>query len=160
VQQDIQSILMLTKLILALLVALNVLVLIVVVVLYRCGARRLEDEVSALAEKVGESIEAGVKILAVRQFYEETYAEYQRMLNEAHRDGDRRQQDRLRRLIETLATLKARVVDRTSRLLEDDGERTIHRRRRRRRPRRPHNGGPAAGPSGPQSPPSGDDNSK
>jgi len=122
-----------------LVIALAVLVVVLSLVLYRCAMKNLRAEIAALAQKTSESLDAGVKLLEVREFYQETSAEYQRMLNEAHRDGDRQRQDRMRRLIERLNTLKARALDRTTRLLEKEGEAPPRRRRRRpRRSRGPH----------------------
>ena len=150
-EQDVKTVLSVAWFLLVasglILVALSGLVLL----LYRMLARRIEGRIAELAEKVNESLDAGVKILEVRKFCDVTHAEYQRMLNQAHRDGDRQRQDSMRRLIEGLGTLKARVVDRTSQLLQDDDGASQRKRRRPRRGRRT----PRPGPGGSGDRPSG-----
>ena len=114
-----------------LVVCLNVLVF----VCYRRLRSRLSAEINSLGERVSSTVDAGAKLNEVRDFYEHAEPELQRLLNEAHREGDRKKQDRFRKLVERLNTLKARTVDRSARLLDPEGEGSS-RRKRRRRPRR------------------------
>lgn len=114
-----------------LVVCLNV----VVFLCYRSLVRRISADFGKLADKVSSSVDAGAKINEVRDFFEYANPELQKLLNEAHRDGDRQKQNRFRGLIERMNTLKARTVDRSAKLLDPNAD-TSSRRKRRRRPRR------------------------
>ena len=111
--------------------------------LHRKLDRKLSGELRNLAEQVSSSVEAGPKLNEVRDYYESANAEFQKLLNEARREGDRPKQERFRKLIERLNTLKSRTLDKSAKLLESNGgNSTRSKRRRRRRPR------PPKGPNG------------
>ena len=113
----------------------------VIFLLYRKIGKRFSAKLDTFAETVSEGVSAGAKMLEVRDFYDTASAEYQRLLNEAHRAGDREKQDRYRKLIDRLNALKARTLDQTSRMLEDEGDTQKQSNpRRSRRPRRPRSG--------------------
>ena len=124
-----------TDTILGVVAGLNLVLIALVSLLYRAAVKRLSGQIEKLAHTVNEGLNAGPKMVEVSNFYDYASAEFQRLLNEAHREGNRQRQDRFRRLIERLGTLKARVLDQTAKLLGDREERPS--RKRRRRPRRP-----------------------
>ena len=133
-EDHIPTILLTCQILVALVVLFGAAGIVLIVLLHRNAMKSLHAKLDAVTTKVGESLDAGVKLLEVKNFYEETHADYQRMLNQAHRDADRSTQDRIRRLIDRLNTLKARTLDSTSQLLSPEGSKP--RRKRRRRPRR------------------------
>ncbi|GEM_PF-2329197 len=98
------------------------------------AAQKMETE--RLMAKMEESLGASVKLLEVRNYYEQMSGELKKMLDEAFKEGNRFRQDHLRRLIERLEQLKARTLDRTTRLLENEDAGHNQQRRRRRGGRR------------------------
>ena len=102
-----------------------------------------------------QSLGASVKLLEVRNYYDQISAEYRKMLDEAYREGNRFRQDHVRRLIERLEQLKARTLDRTVRILESEETQPFQRRRRRhgRRHFQPPGGQPQGAPPKPPTPP-------
>jgi len=99
-------------------------------------------ETERLMAKMEESLGASVKLLEVRNYYEQMSGELKKMLDEAFKEGNRFRQDHLRRLIERLEQLKARTLDRTTRLLENEEAGHGNHRRRRRGGRRGGQGQP------------------
>ena len=124
-------------LIAVLVVCLNVLA----IVLYRAATKRMGAETDKIAKLVASGVDSGPMLNEVRDFYEFTSAELQRLLNEAHREGNRQKQDRFRKLIDRLRALKARTLDRSAKLLDGGQSGSSHSSRRRRRPRRPSGSG-------------------
>jgi len=128
--------------------------------LHHAAIKNLGESLQKLGQQTNEGLNTAPKLLEVREFYQYASEEIQRLLNEAHREGDRAKQDRFRRLLERLNTLKARTLDRTAKIL-DPSEDENRRRRHSRRPFRPRNrqhkdGGdhPSGNnPSGPSQPP-------
>ena len=121
-----------------LLVSTNILIF----ALYRKTAALIKSETGKLTQSVNETMNAGAKLVEIRDYYEHANDEFQRMLKEAQRDADRPKQDRYRRLLDRLNALKARTLDRTASLLDSDGKDSprVRRRsssRRSRRSRRP-----------------------
>ena len=102
----------------------------VIAVLRLRAAQKAETE--RLMAKMEESLGASVKLLEVRNYYEQMSGELKRMLDEALKEGNRFRQDHLRRMIERLEQLKARTLDRTTRLLEAENSERPSRNRRRR----------------------------
>lgn len=123
--------------------------LLVYVQLYKRQREQSEKFIARMEESLG----ASVKLLEVRNYYEQMAGEFKKMLDEAYKEGNRFRQDHLRRLVERLEQLKARTLDRTTKLLEPEGGRPPRRRNRRRRP----SGNPnrPQGPAQPQKPPQG-----
>lgn len=124
---------------------LTVLTLIAAVVAPLVAVMRLRAtqraETERLLAKMEESLGASVKLLEVRNYYEQMSGELKKMLDEAYKEGNRFRQDHLRRLIERLEQMKARTLDRTTRLLEtEDASRQNGGRRHRR-----HRGGRRGG---------------
>ena len=109
---------------------------VVIFLVYRKLAKRFSSKLDTFADTVNEGVNAGAKMLEIQDFYDTASAEYQRLLNEAHRAGDREKQDRYRKLIERLNALKARTLDRTARMLDDGEKADDPSKARRRRPRR------------------------
>lgn len=103
--------------------------------LYRRLDRKLSGAIRSLADQVSASVEAGPKLNEVRDFYEYASGEFQKLLNEARRDGDRPKQERFRKLMDRLNRLKSRTLDKSVKLLESNGGNGNSKRRRRRRPR-------------------------
>ena len=99
-------------------------------------------ETERLMAKMEESLGASVKLLEVRNYYEQMSGELKKMLDEAFKEGNRFRQDHLRRLIERLEQLKARTLDRTTRLLENEDAGRNQQRHRRRGGRRGGQGQP------------------
>ena len=109
-------------------------------------------ETERLIARMEEALGSSVKLLEVRTYYEQMSAEYKKMLDEAFKEGNRFQQDHIRRLIERLEQLKARTLDRTVRMLDQpEGQpRQFHRRHHRGgHRRRPPAGQQPNAPSGP-----------
>ena len=108
--------------------------------------RRLRDENKALTDRLlarmEQNMDASVKLLEVRSYYEEMSGQLRKMLDEAYREGNRFRQDHIRRLQERLEQLKARTLDRTVRMLESEPARPPRKRRRRGGRRRHGPGGP------------------
>jgi hypothetical protein len=134
VEESIQQLLLICRILIGVVVLFGAAMIVLLVLLYRAAMKTARSGFEAVSAKVSEGVGAGAKLLEVKTFYEETNADYQRILNQAHRDADKTTQDRIRRLIDRLNTLKARTLDKTSELLEDT--RSKPRRKRRRRPRR------------------------
>ena len=126
------------------------------VVFYRLRAQQQNDTERLLA-RMEQSLGVSVKLLEVRNYYDQISAEYKKMLDEAYREGSRFRQDHVRRLIERLEQLKARTLDRTVRILESEEARPFRRRRRRHFPPggQPPGGQPPGGQpqAAPQKPP-------
>ena len=121
-------------------------------VYFRMQARqRAESE--RLMARIEQALGSSVKLLEVRNYYDQMAAEYKKMLDEAYKEGNRFRQDHIRRLVERLEQLKARTLDRTVRILEPQNGRQETRRRRHRGGRRfrPPTGQAPASP-GPQAP--------
>jgi len=106
------------------------------IVFYRRLTARFRREVSQFVSRLDKNLGAAAKLLEVRDYYQKMSAELKRMLDEAYKEGDRVRQDRLRKLIERLETLKARTLDKTVSILNSSEGRVIRKRRRRSRPRR------------------------
>lgn len=119
----------------ALLALLLVAVAATPVVLYRRLLRTVRTEVSRLISRMDQNLSAGVKLLEVRDYYQQTSAELKKMLDEAYREGNRFRQDQIRKLQDRLDALKVRALDKTVSIL-DAGEAQGPRKKRRRRPRR------------------------
>jgi uncharacterized protein HemX len=119
---------------------------------FRVQARqRAESE--RLMARIEQALGSSVKLLEVRNYYDQMAAEYKKMLDEAYKEGNRFRQDHIRRLVERLEQLKARTLDRTVRILEPQNGRQQFRRRRHRGGRRfrPPTGQAPSSP-GPQAP--------
>ena len=69
--------------------------------------KQQREEMRQLIGQVEQSISASVKLLEVRNYYEQTSKELNKMLQEAYREGNRFRQDQLRKTIERLEALKA-----------------------------------------------------
>jgi len=124
-------------------------------VYFRIQARqRAESE--RLMARIEQALGSSVKLLEVRNYYDQMAAEYKKMLDEAYKEGNRFRQDHIRRLVERLNQLKARTLDRTVRILEpQDGPQQVRRRRHRGGRRfRPPTGQapPSPGPQAPKPP--------
>lgn len=92
-----------------------------------------------LITRVERNLGASVKLLEVRNYYAEMTGQFKKMLDEALKEGNRFQQDQVRKLQERLEQLKARTLDNTVRMLEPGQNRPPHKRRRRGgRSHRPH----------------------
>ena len=117
-----------------------ILVIIAIFTVYRILERRLDKThagFSQVVSRLDQNLAATVKLLEVRDYYQETSTQLKKMLEEAYKDGNRFRQDQIRGLMARLDTLKARTVDRTVRILDPGAERhTSKRHRRSRRPRR------------------------
>ena len=117
-----------------------ILTIIAIFTLYRILERRLDKvhaDFSQVMNRLDRNLAATVKLLEVRDYYQETSTQLKKMLEEAYKDGNRFRQDQIRSLMARLDTLKARTVDKTVRILDSEAERrTSKRRRRSRRPRR------------------------
>lgn len=123
------------------------------VFLYFRAQARQRAESERLMARIEQALGSSVKLLEVRNYYDQMAAEYKKMLDEAYKEGNRFRQDHIRRLIERLEQLKARTLDRTVRILEPQNGRQQFRRRRHRGGRRfrPPTGQAPASP-GPQAP--------
>ena len=107
------------------------------ILVYRRLNQRVQNEISQLTRRVDKSLAAGVKLLEVRNYYEQTSAELKKMLDEAYKEGNRFRQDQIRKMIERLDTLRTRTLDKTVSMLDSrSGQSPRKRRRRSRRPRR------------------------
>jgi uncharacterized membrane protein YccC len=118
-------------------VANLVLTLATPILLDRRSRRQQRELTRQLIGQMEQSLSASVKLLEVRNCYEEVSRALHKMLQNAYRDGDRFRQDELRKLIDRLDAMRTRVLDKTVRLLEPaGGEAGRPRRRRGRRGRR------------------------
>jgi len=107
------------------------------ILVYRRLNKRVQDEIAQLTRRVDKSLAAGVKLLEVRNYYEQTSAELKKMLDEAYKEGNRFRQDQIRKMIERLDALRTRTLDKTVSMLDSrSGQSPRKRRRRSRRPRR------------------------
>jgi len=119
--------------------------------LYLRLRRRNREDIERLMERVDRSLDAAVKLLEVRNYYQETAESLNALLQEAYREGNRFRQDQIRKLIERLEALKSRTLDRSVAALQGEPGATTRRKRRRsrrsrrrRRPRPPQPDKPAA----------------
>lgn len=110
-----------------------------VAVAYYILQRRLEKaraDMAQMMKRIDQNLALGVKLLEVRNYYQETSAQLKKMLDEAYKEGNRFRQDQIRKMTARLDTLKTRTVDKTLRILDTQAQpRKSNRRRRSRRPR-------------------------
>ena len=105
-------------------------------ILYRRLLKKQQSETSQFISRIDKHLAATVKLLEVRDYYEETSKALQKMLQEAYKEGNRFRQDQLRKLLERLEALKVRALDKQVRILEGGGSQPTKKRRRSRKPRR------------------------
>jgi len=101
--------------------------------IHRLLLKRVRDEVSQLTRRLDQNLAAGVKLLEVRDYYQQTSAELKKMLDEAYKEGNRFRQDQIRKLMQRLDALKTRALDKTVSILNP--QEGPSKRKRRRRPR-------------------------
>jgi hypothetical protein len=136
-----------------LLVLILVAAVVAPVILYLRLRALQHAETERLIARMEEALGSSVKLLEVRTYYDQMSSEYKKMLDEAFREGNRFQQDHVRRLVERLEQLKARTLDKTVRMLDqpESQKREFHRRHHRGgRHHRPPTG---QQPNAPSSPP-------
>jgi len=104
---------------------------------YRRLIAQVRNEVSQLTSRIDKNLGASVKLLEVRDYYEQTSRDLKKMLDAAYKEGNRFQQDQIRKMLARLDTLKVRALDKTVGILESEtGQPPRKRRRRSRRSRR------------------------
>jgi len=104
---------------------------------YRQIVRQYQAQTAQLISNLDRNLGAATKLLEVRDYYEESAAALEKMLQEAYKEGNRFRQEQIRQLLDRLKTMKVRALDKQVRILESESDRTTKkRRRRRRRPRR------------------------
>lgn len=102
--------------------------------LFRRLLHKQKAETSQMSSLLDRHLGAAVKLLEVRDYYEETSRALKKMLDEAYKEGNRFRQDEIRKLIERLEAMKIRALDKQVRILDATG--TPAPRKRRRRPRK------------------------
>jgi len=102
--------------------------------LHRRLLRRQQVESAQTVSRLDRHLGAAVKLLEVRDYYEDTSKALAKMLDEAYKEGNRFRQDQLRRLVDRLEAMKVRTLDKQVQILE--GTPRLPKKRRRRRPRR------------------------
>ena len=118
--------------------------IVVPIVLYRRLLAQQKQQTSQFISRIDQHLGASVKLLEVRDYYEETAKALKKMLDEAYKEGNRFRQDELRKLIDRLDAMKARTLDKQVRVLEGDKSQSVKKRRRRRPRKRPEGEAPAA----------------
>lgn len=107
------------------------------ILLYGHLQKHRQAETEKLRNAIDTNLAAGVKLLEVRNYYDETSAALKKMLQEAYKEGNRFRQDQIRKLVDRLDALKARALDKTVRILDSGTPPPSRKRRHRsRRPRR------------------------
>ena len=97
--------------------------------------KKLRSEISQLTKRMDQNLGASIKLLEVRDYYQQTSAALKKLLDEAYKDGNRFRQDEIKKLLERLDTLKVRALDKTISILGAEKAQSSKRRRRSRRPR-------------------------
>ena len=102
---------------------------------YRRLIAQVRSEVSELTSRIDKNLGASVKLLEVRDYYEQTSRELKKMLDAAYKEGNRFRQDQIRKMLARLDTLKVRALDKTVGILESETGQPPRKRRRRSRSR-------------------------
>ncbi len=106
------------------------------IILYQRLLNRVRSETSQLISRLDKNLAASVKLIEVRDYYDETSAALKEMLDQAYKEGNRQRQDDIRKLVNRLETLKIRAVDKQVSILTPDGGNSRRKKRRRRSSRR------------------------
>lgn len=124
----------------------------VVVPLWICrwAVRRCQTQTAQFISNLDRNLGAATKLLEVRDYYQETHAALDKMLQEAYKEGNRFRQDQIRRLIERLNTMKVRTLDKQVRILESESDQINRKKRHRRRRAREHAPAPQGEPAPPK----------
>lgn len=93
--------------------------IIVPLVTYRRAIQHWQQALSVLAEKLEAIAESPAKMLEVREFHAQMMEMVEAVLSEARKRKDRRLLEQALRMRERLEVLKARVLDKTLRLVEE-----------------------------------------
>ena len=102
--------------------------------LFRHLLSKQKAETSQMSSLLDRHLGATVKLLEVRDYYEETSRALKKMLDEAYKEGNRFRQDQIRKLVDRLDAMKIRALDKQVRIL--DASSTQAPKKRRRRPRK------------------------
>lgn len=106
------------------------------VFLFRRLLSKQKAETSQMSSLLDRHLGATVKLLEVRDYYEETSRALKKMLDEAYKEGNRFRQDHIRKLIDRLETMKIRALDKQVRILDASSAQAPRKRRRRPRKRK------------------------
>jgi len=107
--------------------------IVVPLLLYRRLLKVQQAERSQIISSLDRHLGAVVKLLEVRDYYEETSKALGKMLDEAYKEGNRFRQDQIRKLVNRLEAMKVRTFDKQVRILDSTPRPAKKRRRHKSR---------------------------